>query len=64
MSEGARVVAMLRDPGHVVDSIRRRGNVPAETGKERWSKAIRIIYQVHQEMENRIHLTRFTDLLN
>lgn len=35
VEQGARIVAMLRDPDHVVDSIRRRGSVSVEQGKHR-----------------------------
>ncbi|MCS4149344.1 hypothetical protein GGP52_003056 [Salinibacter ruber] len=54
---------MLRDPDHVVDSIRRRGIVSVEEGKERWSRAIRAIHQVQEEYEDRVCLIRFADLL-
>lgn len=64
IKKGARLVAMLRDPDHVVDSIRRRGNVSVEQGKHRWVRAIRDIKQVHEEYGNRTCLVRFVDLVN
>lgn len=63
IESGARIVAMLRDPDHVVDSIRRRGVASVEEGKERWSRAIRAIHQVHEEYEDRVCLIRFADLV-
>jgi hypothetical protein len=54
---------MLRDPDHVVDSIRRRGNVSVEKGKYRWARAIRSIYQIQEEYPDRSALVRFVDLV-
>jgi hypothetical protein len=63
VEDGARVIAMLRDPDHVVDSIRRRGNVSVEQGKYRWAQAIRAIYKVHQGYSDRTCLVQFTNLV-
>lgn len=63
MKKGARIVAMLRDPDQVVDSIRRRGQVTVLSGKQRWAEAIRIIGQVNEEYPDRICLIRFLDLV-
>jgi hypothetical protein len=41
--KGAKVVATIRNPDHVVDSIVRRGNQPVEVGKHRWAAAVRDI---------------------
>ncbi|PQJ35075.1 hypothetical protein BSZ35_11135 [Salinibacter sp. 10B] len=60
----AKLVAMIRDPDHVVDSIRRRG--PASTvdlAKERWSQAARTISRASEEYPDRTHLVRFVDLV-
>jgi hypothetical protein len=54
---------MIRDPDHVVDSIRRRGDVTVEKGKERWSKAIRAIWHTSREYEELTYLIQFEDLL-
>jgi hypothetical protein len=64
LDAGAHLVAMIRDPDHAVDSMRRRGQIPAEEGKRRWSRAIRIIWQVHTEYEERTCLVRFLDLVS
>lgn len=61
---GARVVATLRDPDQVVDSIRRRGNVSVDRGKDRWAQAVRIIHRTYQEYENKVLLLHFSDLVN
>jgi hypothetical protein len=60
---GARVVATLRDPDQVVDSIRRRGNVSVDRGKDRWAQAVRIIHRTYQEYEDRVLLLHFSDLV-
>jgi len=54
---------MLREPDHVVDSIRRRGHVSIDKAKYRWSQAIKDIYEVHQNYESRTCLIHFTDLV-
>jgi hypothetical protein len=63
VEKGARIIAMLRPPDHVVDSIRRRGSVSVEEGKYRWSRAIRAIYRANDEFGDRTCLVRFTDLV-
>lgn len=63
VENGARIVAMLRDPDHVVDSIRRRGNVSVQEGKYRWSQAIRTIHRVTKEFGKQTCLIRFADLV-
>lgn len=64
VEQGARVVAMLRDPDHVVDSIRRRGAVSVERGKYRWSRAVRAINQTKQDYPDRTYIIRFPNLLD
>lgn len=64
VENGAKLVAMLRNPDQVVDSIRRRG--PASTvdiAKERWSRAVHDIYRAREDYPDRTHLVRFVDLV-
>jgi len=64
VDEGARLVAAIRDPDHIVDSIRRRGNVTLEEGKMRWSRAVHTIWQVWRDYGEITCLLRFFDLVN
>lgn len=64
VDQGACIVAMIRSPDHVVDSIRRRGHLSEDEGKHRWAQAIRTINQTVREYPDRTHLIRFMDLVN
>ncbi|PQJ35073.1 hypothetical protein BSZ35_11125 [Salinibacter sp. 10B] len=61
---GATVVAMLRNPNHVIDSIRRRyGPGTAKKGKYLWAQAVRTIHRAKQEYGEVKRLVRFYDLV-
>jgi hypothetical protein len=55
---------MLRNPNHVIDSVRRRdGPGTAEEGKYRWTQAVRTIHQARQEYSTYVKLVRFYNLV-
>lgn len=61
---GAKVVAMLRNPNHVVDSVRRRyGPGTVKKGKYRWAQGVRTIHRSKQEYGEIVRLIRFYDLV-
>lgn len=63
VERGAYLVATVRDPDHVTDSIVRRGGRSEADAKKQWSRAVRIIYQVYTEYGERTCLIRFDDLV-
>jgi hypothetical protein len=58
----ACVVAILRRPNHVVDSMVRRGKDP-EVAKDWWTQAVRAIGRVADEHPSQTYLISFSDLV-
>jgi hypothetical protein len=63
--KGAKVVAIVRNPNHVVESIVRRGNQSVRVAKNRWAEAIREIALTRQEYnDQKVFIVRFKNLVS
>jgi hypothetical protein len=63
VGRGAYLVATIRDPDQVIDSMLRRGGLSEADAKTRWSRAVRILHEVYAEYGERTCLIRFADLV-
>jgi hypothetical protein len=59
----AELILIIRDPDHVVHSIRRRGGHTADIARYRWAEAIVTISKLVKEYPQHTYLVEFEDLV-
>jgi len=60
----AKLLCIVRNPDHVINSMQKRAGWSSEMAKEHWATAITTIYTLVQEYPAVTHLVSFADLVS